>query len=117
VKNFNVAVIEEGGKVIFLHKIVPGGVDKSYGIHVAQLAGLPRPVLHRAREVLDELESNGRGEKAGKKVKKEPAVQAPLFGGRSGVEEELQKLDLDGLTPLEALNKLYELKKKAGGEK
>ena len=52
VKNFNVAVIEEAGKVIFLHKIVPGGVDKSYGIHVAQLAGLPNSVLHRAREVL-----------------------------------------------------------------
>ena len=60
VKNFNVAVIEDGRKVIFLHKIVPGGVDKSYGIHVAQLAGLPKSVLHRAREVLDELESDNR---------------------------------------------------------
>ncbi|MGD0794409.1 MAG: DNA mismatch repair protein MutS [Dehalococcoidales bacterium] len=116
VKNFNVAVIEEGGKVIFLHKIVPGGVDKSYGIHVAQLAGLPRSVLHRAREVLDELESNGREAKPAKRPK-EPALQAPLFGGKTEVEVELQRLDLDGLTPLEALNKLYELKKKAGGEK
>jgi DNA mismatch repair protein MutS len=112
VKNFNVAVIEEAGKVIFLHKIVPGGVDKSYGIHVAQLAGLPRSVLHRAREVLDELETNGR---QGKSVKRprEPAPQLPLFEGKSAVEEELKSLDLDGLTPLEALNKLYELKKKA----
>jgi len=58
VKNFNVAVIEEAGKVIFLHKIVPGGVDKSYGIHVAQLAGLPKSVIHRAREVLTDLEGN-----------------------------------------------------------
>jgi len=114
VKNFNVAVIEEAGKVIFLHKIVPGGVDKSYGIHVAQLAGLPKPVLHRAREVLDELESNGREAKPAGKKTKEPAAQIPLFGGKTEVEKELDKIDLDGMTPLEALNKLYELKKKAG---
>jgi DNA mismatch repair protein MutS len=112
VKNFNVAVIEEAGKVIFLHRIVPGGVDKSYGIHVAQLAGLPRSVLHRAREVLDELESDSREAKpAGKR--KEPAEQMPLFGRKSAVQEELEKLDIDGMTPLEALNKLYELHKKA----
>jgi len=113
VKNFNVAVIEEAGKVIFLHKIVPGGVDKSYGIHVAQLAGLPKSVLHRAREVLTELESDSREAKPAKK-RKEPARQMPLFGQKSALEEELKKLDIDGLTPLEALNKLYELKKKAG---
>jgi DNA mismatch repair protein MutS len=112
VKNFNVAVIEEAGKVIFLHKIVPGGVDKSYGIHVAQLAGLPRSVLHRAREVLDELETDGRQAKPRKRH--EPVQQVTLFGSQSPVEEELKSLDLDGLTPLEALNKLYELKKKAG---
>jgi DNA mismatch repair protein MutS len=116
VKNFNVAVIEEGGKVIFLHKIVPGGVDKSYGIHVAQLAGLPRSVLHRAREVLDELETNNRGTGQTKKKVKEPVTQMPLFGGKSEVEEELRKLEIDGMTPLEALNKLYELKKKTGEE-
>ena len=115
VKNFNVAVIEEAGKVIFLHKIVPGGVDKSYGIHVAQLAGLPKSVLHRAREVLDELESDSREAKPIKK-RKEPAQQIPLFGGKSAVDEEIDKLDIDGMTPLEALNKLYELKKKASGE-
>jgi DNA mismatch repair protein MutS len=113
VKNFNVAVIEEAGKVIFLHKIVPGGVDKSYGIHVAQLAGLPRPVLHRAREVLEELENDSRGAKPSHKRKK-TAQQIPLFGGQSALEAELKKLDIDGMTPLEALNKLYELKKKAG---
>jgi DNA mismatch repair protein MutS len=114
VKNFNVAVIEEAGRVIFLHKIVPGGVDRSYGIHVAQLAGLPRSVLHRAREVLDELETNGRQGKPAKRPR-EPARQMPLFEGKSAVEEELKELDLDGLTPLEALNKLYELKKKSVG--
>jgi DNA mismatch repair protein MutS len=114
VKNFNVAVIEEAGKVIFLHKIVPGGVDKSYGIHVAQLAGLPRPVLNRAREVLEELESaNGREPRPGKK-QKEPSLQISLFGGKSAVEEELANLDVNALTPLEALNRLWELKRKLG---
>jgi DNA mismatch repair protein MutS len=113
VKNFNVAVIEEAGRVIFLHKIVPGGVDKSYGIHVAQLAGLPRPVLHRAREVLDELESDNRGTRPTRKHK-QTAQQMPLFGRPSALEEELKQLEIEGMTPLEALNKLYELKKKVG---
>jgi DNA mismatch repair protein MutS len=108
-----VAVIEEAGKVIFLHKIVPGGVDKSYGIHVAQLAGLPKSVLHRAREVLDELENNNRGTGPKKKRGKEITMQIPLFGAKSEIEEELRQLDIDGMTPLEALNKLYELRKKA----
>ena len=111
VRNFNVAVIEEQGKVIFLHKIVPGGVDKSYGIHVAQLAGLPKPVLQRAREVLDELESSGA--KPVKKTK-EPAVQETLFNQQTELEKALAGLDINSLTPLEALNKLYELKKKLG---
>jgi len=107
VRNFNVAVIEEGGEVIFLHKIVPGGVDKSYGIHVAQLAGLPKPVLQRAREVLDELETDNRTSKEAVKKphKKEAVPQIPLFGQKSAVEEELAKLDINALTPLEALNK------------
>jgi DNA mismatch repair protein MutS len=116
VKNFNVAVIEEAGKVIFLHKIVPGGVDKSYGIHVAQLAGLPKSVLHRAREVLDELESDGRQVKPLKKKEKESAQQVSFFGQKSALQEEFEKLDINSLTPLEALNKLYELKKKSGEE-
>jgi len=104
VKNFNVAVIEEGGKVIFLHRIVPGGVDKSYGIHVAQLAGLPKSVLQRAREVLNELESNSRSPRpsVGKR-RKEPVKQIPLFGQKSLLAEELEKLDINSLTPLEAL--------------
>jgi DNA mismatch repair protein MutS len=114
VKNFNVSVIEEGGRVIFLHKIVPGGVDKSYGIHVAQLAGLPKSVIHRAREVLDEMETDGT--QARPRKKEEKAAQMPLFGGKGEVEKELEELDINGMTPLEALNKLYELKKKAGGE-
>jgi DNA mismatch repair protein MutS len=114
VKNFNVAVIEEAGRVIFLHKIVPGGVDKSYGIHVAQLAGLPKAVLHRAREVLADLESNGSQSKPSKKKEKESVQQVSFFGEKSELEKALDGLDINSLTPLEALNKLYELKKKAG---
>jgi len=118
VKNFNVAVTEEGGKVTFLYKIVPGGVDKSYGIHVAQLAGLPKSVVHRAREVLVELEGDSRAAKPSARGRRRPKEMAPqqlpLLGQKSPLAEELEKLDIDSLTPLEALNKLYELKKKAG---
>ncbi len=120
VKNFNVAVSEEGGEVIFLYKIVPGGVDKSYGIHVAKLAGLPKSVLHRAREVLEELEGDSRAAAAKlplKRRSKEAAVQQlAFFGQKSPLLEELEKLDIDSLTPLDALTKLYELQKKAREE-
>ena len=112
VKNFNVAVSEEGGEVTFLYKIVPGGVDKSYGIHVAKLAGLPKSVVHRAREVLEELEGDSRTA-APQKRRKEIAQQLPLLGQKSPLFEELEKLDIDSLTPLEAITKLYELQKKA----
>ncbi len=115
VKNFNVAVHEEAGEVIFLYKIVPGGVDRSYGIHVAQLAGLPRSVVHRAREVLEDLEGDSRTAKPlSKKRCKETAQQLTFLEQKSPVTEELEKLDLDVLTPLEALNKLYEMKKRVG---
>ncbi|HEX9897541.1 MAG TPA: DNA mismatch repair protein MutS [Dehalococcoidales bacterium] len=115
VRNFNVAVKEERGEVIFLRKIIPGGVDRSYGIHVAKLAGLPRSVVHRAQEVLDELETeNGKQSQAGRKRgKKETVRQISLFAEKSPVLEELSKLEIDSLTPLEALTKLYELQKKA----
>jgi DNA mismatch repair protein MutS len=115
VKNFNVAVREEGGEVIFLYKIVPGGVDRSYGIHVAQLAGLPRSVVHRAREVLEDLEGDSRTEKpVSKKRRREAAQQLSFIAPKSPLLEELEKLDLDAITPLEALNKLYEMKKRVG---
>jgi len=113
VRNYNVAVAEEGGKVIFLHKIVPGGADRSYGIHVAQLAGLPKPVIHRAEEILKELESNSHPVTIRPRAPK--AVQLPLFYPSHPVLEELKNMDIDSMTPLEALNKLYELKQKAKG--
>ncbi|MFC2000812.1 DNA mismatch repair protein MutS [Chloroflexota bacterium] len=119
VKNFNVAVTEERGNVVFLRKVIPGGADKSYGIHVAQLAGLPRSVLHRAQEILAELESNHPA-KPGKKPggrrghpPEPPIIQMSLFGQSPPVVEELRKLDPESLSPLEALNKLYELRKRA----
>ena len=116
-KNYNVAVSEESGEVIFLYKILPGGVDKSYGIHVAKLAGLPKSVVHRAREVLEDLEEDSRAATAGKpspKRRKEAVAQQLSFlGQKSPLLEELEKLDIDSLTPLEALTKLYELQKKA----
>jgi DNA mismatch repair protein MutS len=114
VKNFNVAVAEEEGKVIFLRKVVPGGADKSYGIHVAQLAGLPASVVHRAQEVLAGLESQPRQKQhKALRPKKEPTPQLPLFGDKSPLVEEISQLDIDSMSPLEAITKLYELKRKA----
>ena len=118
VRNFNVAVAEEKGDVIFLREVRPGGVDRSYGIHVAKLAGLPRPVVHRAQEVLDEFEGDGRIPRVTKRVseKKIAPEQLSLLAAKSPVEEALSKLDVDSLTPLEALTHLYELKKKTAGK-
>jgi DNA mismatch repair protein MutS len=118
VKNFNVAVTEEGGEVIFIRKIVPGGVDKSYGIHVARLAGLPKSVINRAHEVLSDLESSHSRHPSGKTDRKEtkkiPSVsQISFFAEPSPVIRELEKLDINALTPLEALTRLYELQQKA----
>jgi DNA mismatch repair protein MutS len=114
VRNFNVAVSEDRGEVAFLHKIVPGGVDKSYGIHVARLAGLPRPVIIRAGEVLSDLEKSS--EKSGVPLAKTTGVesaQLSFFNADAELKAELEAIEIDGLTPLEALTKLYELQKKA----
>ena len=116
VRNLNVAVSEEGGKVVFLRKIIPGGADKSYGIHVAQLAGLPRAVLHRADEVLTELE-NHTEEKAERSARRRreklPTEQLPLFGQIPPVIDEILAIDVSSMTPLQAITKLYELQQKA----
>jgi DNA mismatch repair protein MutS len=111
VNNFNVAVAEEGDKVIFLHKIVPGGTDRSYGIHVAQLAGLPKSVIVRAQEVLAELESHA--SKKGKIPRRRASLQIPLFPKDSLLADEISRLDIDSMSPLEAITKLYELKRMA----
>jgi DNA mismatch repair protein MutS len=111
VRNFNVAVSEEGGQVVFLHRIVPGGADKSYGIHVAELAGLPRPVINRAQEILVQLETDSRALRAADRL---PARQLALFPEIDPLLKELEALDIASLTPLEALNKLYEWQRHFG---
>ncbi|MCX7683510.1 MAG: DNA mismatch repair protein MutS, partial [Anaerolineae bacterium] len=107
VRNYNLAVVEEGNRIIFLHKVVPGGADRSYGIHVAQLAGVPRPVISRAEELLKRLES---GEFRPGTPPQQP-YQPLLFVQEHPVIEELRALDLNSMTPLEALNKLYEFQR------
>jgi DNA mismatch repair protein MutS len=121
VKNFNVAVREWGDHIVFLRKIVPGGCDHSYGIQVARLAGLPGEVIHRAKEILRNLEANeltpnqtpklaAGGE--GKWMVAQSPPQLDIFAGKESLlVEALQKLDVNSLTPLEALQKLDELKK------
>ncbi|MBL8098119.1 MAG: DNA mismatch repair protein MutS [Anaerolineales bacterium] len=109
VRNYNVAVSEADNKVVFLHKIISGGADRSYGIHVAQLAGLPSPVISRANEIMEQLEKT-----SGRAVKIDPhaAQQAKLFPESSPLLDELKDLDINGLSPIEALNKLFEWQKK-----
>lgn len=131
VKNYHIAVKEEGHELVFLRKIVPGATDRSYGIHVARLAGVPEKVIERANEILKELERENVLEEAedgenGKKRKSRSSArytQMLLFdpGSSSGnqleanrpspVEAALKKLNVEEITPIEALNKLYELKK------
>ena len=128
VKNYNVLVEEdiEKGTVIFLRKIVEGGTDRSYGIYVAKMAGLPNKVIKRANEILESFEQKNMFTKSsdvreatiekvgGKQSKrKENGFQYPLFTAKeSEIEREIQDLDIDNLTPIEALNKISEWKKK-----
>jgi DNA mismatch repair protein MutS len=117
VSNENVAVAEEGGDVVFLHKIVPGGADRSYGVHVAQIAGLPKAVTQRADELLQALE-NGSSRPATGPASTIPemyrADQLSLLSSRPALLDELEELDVDSMSPLEALTKLYELKERVG---
>ena len=122
VQNFNIAVSEIGGRVIFLRRLRPGGASRSYGIQVAKLAGLPEPVLERAREVLSNLERETTNEVGHPKLARQVGDSGPslgqlaLFGGRAAmIREELLKLDPERLTPLEAIQILSDLKDKAEG--
>jgi len=115
-RNMNVAVRETGDSIVFLHRLEPGGTDRSYGIHVADLAGLPSPVIERAKEVLITLEEEHRmvpGE-----APRPDSRQLALFDQREPdpVREELERLDLDALTPIQALNRLAELQQRARGK-
>lgn len=106
VKNAHVGVREEGGEVVFEHRIVPGPSDRSYGVHVARLAGLPSAVVTRAEHLLHEFEAGGPANHANGHRPLQPA----LFGGKSEIEELVARMDIDGMTPIEAIQKLYELK-------
>ncbi len=137
-KNYHMAATEQDGRVVFLHELRPGGADRSYGIHVAELAGIPQPVIRRAAELLAELErraprgtpqpapartderpSAGRAASRSYSAARGDQLHAPdgqlsLFDLTPGpVLEMLRRIDINQLTPLEALNKLYELQKLA----
>jgi DNA mismatch repair protein MutS len=114
-RNFNVGVSEDQGDVVFLHKVVPGGADRSYGVHVAQLAGMPRPVVDRASELLRQLEAQGSTfELPTARQKRENPGQLRMFDDQPHAAlTVLRGLDVDALSPIEALTKLYELKKMA----
>ena len=119
IRNYSVAVKEKGHDVVFLRRIVPGGTDKSYGIHVAKLAGLPDKVVKRADELLEEYTSQGpasvtaAAEPAPEKGREE--IQSSLFGDVIG--DTLRSLDIMTMTPLEALNTLYKLQEEAKRER
>jgi DNA mismatch repair protein MutS len=117
--NYHVAVDDSGEEVVFLHRILPGKADRSYGVHVAQMAGLPKAVISRAEEILNDLERSGAagprritdlGVEHPAKMQKS-ALQVGLFADAHPAVEALRTLDLNGLTPLDALNRLYELQK------
>jgi len=121
--NLNVAVREVGEDIVFLRRLEEGGADRSYGIHVARLAGLPGGLLERARELLTELEGthSGGGQGLGRTGRNRPASGPPLdqlslFGPEHPVVSELRDLELEKLTPLEALNLLARLREQALGK-
>ena len=109
VKNYNVAVHARGEDIVFLRKIVPGGADRSYGIEVAKLAGLPETVLKRAREILRELESQSAQPRPAPPQEDQVSLEAIA---ETAVADILRRTQVDALSPLEALNLLYELKAK-----
>ncbi len=115
VKNYNVAVTQEGNDVIFLHKVVPGGVDNSYGIYVAQLAGIPKSVIERANEILSDLENSQTVQQQNKQIRQAfGSHQTSFFPTETHpVVEELKVLKIEELSPLEALNILFNLRKRA----
>ncbi len=114
VKNCNVAVREWMDEVVFLHKILPGGTDKSYGIHVAKLAGLPNTILERSKEILEELESTFQKEAAGEHLARHKTKESDkdtLFVQKhKTVLEKLASTDVNNLTPIEAINLLNQIR-------
>jgi len=113
VKNYSIAVKEKGEDVIFLRKIVRGGTDESYGIHVARLAGVPQAVTNRANEILRTLEKNDITNKNGKEKTKQQSGQLDMYNYKiAEVAHEIDKINLNELTPIDALNILVKIKEK-----
>lgn len=110
VKNYNIAVRKRGDQMIFLRKIIPGATDDSFGIEVAKLAGIPSPVISRAREILEELEQEGFVPSS--RVEKRPDDQISMMDlSGQQIVDALSKISVETLTPIEAMNELYKLKK------
>jgi len=117
VKNYSVSVRERDGEVLFLRKIVQGGADRSYGIYVARLAGLPAPVITRAREVLAQLERPATGVLSDQALENETLGSDRSLPQPHPIIEEVRQMDLFSMTPLEALNRLAELQRRLEDEK
>lgn len=121
VRNSRMDVLEDGDRVVFLRKVVPGNADKSYGIHVARLAGIPKGVSRRAEEILAELEEGTGGNNGRRAAMKAPVptsapqMQLTFFDAPNPVVERLQQLDVESLTPLDAIRVLFELRQEAKG--
>lgn len=113
VKNYSVAVKERGNDIVFLRRIVRGGSDKSYGVHVARLAGLPKKVLERANEFLKEYDS-GEPQKPKAAPQNDGGMMGSLFG--SALQQRLANMDVMSMTPIEAMNTLYKLQEEAKRE-
>lgn len=114
VKNYSVAVKERGNDIVFLRRIVPGGTDKSYGVHVARLAGLPKKVLERANEILAEYDNGNENVSVVKNIESRQQPMGSLF--TSSLSEQILKLDVMSMTPIEAMNALYKLQDEARKE-
>ncbi|NSW45639.1 MAG: DNA mismatch repair protein MutS [Bacteroidales bacterium] len=122
IKNFHVSVKEINNKVLFLRKLIPGGTEHSFGIHVAEMAGMPKSVVHRSKEILKQLESNN----TSNDIKKPIGQIAPEREGYQlsifqlddpvlkQIRDQIKNIDINNLTPIEALNKLNEIKKITG---
>ena len=119
VKNLNVAVREWEDEVVFLHRILPGGTDKSYGIHVAKLAGVPKDVIERSKEILEELENTFHKEAESEKLTRYRTTtqEDDLFIAKhKSVLDKLASMDVDNLTPIEAINLLNKIKEEMNEE-
>ena len=112
-KNYHVSVTEDKGDVVFLRRIVEGGADRSYGVHVARLAGIPSVVINRAWEILRELEEDQGSVKLSASGDSIEGVQLSFLNRPTHLAEEIKEIEISDMTPLEAITKLYELQTKA----